>query len=119
MPDCGKKEVEANLAFLQWNDLYDVEKPFKIFINIPGDAEDKRSTNLVWEVKSKTIRDIRGLEVPPTLDDYGFKLFHRPSRLSDFSSKEKIASVYLPEVEEIIKAELRDVSKVRRSIFSK
>ncbi|KAI0892893.1 hypothetical protein F4806DRAFT_505357 [Annulohypoxylon nitens] len=112
MPNCGKKEMEANLAFLQWNDLYDVEKPFQIFINIPGYAEDKRSTNLSWEVKSKVIRDIRGLEVPPTLNDYGFKFLHRPSRLSDFSSKEKIASVYLPEVEEIIKAELRDVEKV-------
>ncbi|KAI1143250.1 hypothetical protein F5Y05DRAFT_408700 [Hypoxylon sp. FL0543] len=105
-------EMKANIGFLQWDDLYNIEKPFQITTDIPVDAEDKRSSNLSFETKRKLIRDIRHLEAPPILDDCGFTLRHRPSRLIDFSSKEKITSTYLPEVEEVIRSELDNVEKV-------
>ncbi|KAI1097187.1 hypothetical protein F4804DRAFT_352110 [Jackrogersella minutella] len=58
------------------------------------------------------IYDIRCLEMPPSLDDYGFMFRHRPSRLAEFSDKDQITSTYLPEVEDIINTELDNVEKV-------
>ncbi|KAI1415842.1 hypothetical protein F5Y13DRAFT_177940 [Hypoxylon sp. FL1857] len=112
MTEESHSEINVNLTFLQWKELYKIEKPFQIFINIPADAEDKRSTNLSWKTKSKAVRDIRCLETPPSIDEFGFTFRYHPSRLADFSSKEQITSTYLPEVEEIIRAELNNVEKV-------
>ncbi|KAH9985174.1 hypothetical protein F4779DRAFT_632510 [Xylariaceae sp. FL0662B] len=108
------RQLEAELAFLQWNDIYNVEKPFQTFINLPSDAEDKRSTNLMWEKRPKIIRDLRSVNTFE-IDESGFIFRNYPSRLTEFSDKNKILTTYLPEVEDIIKKELKGVEKLRRA----
>ncbi|KAH9909790.1 hypothetical protein F4778DRAFT_775704 [Xylariomycetidae sp. FL2044] len=110
--------IKESIEFLKWNDLYREEKPFQIFINIPEDAADQRATNLSWEAKSKVIVDARHNISSFSLDNHGFAFRTHPSRLGNLSdvSKDDITNSYLPEVEEIIKAELGSSSlKLRRA----
>ncbi|KAI1074906.1 hypothetical protein F5B20DRAFT_585740 [Whalleya microplaca] len=104
-------QLEAEIAFLRWNDIYNIEKPFQIFINLPSDAEDKRSTNLMWEKRSKLVRDLRNLK-PFNIDESGFTFLRQPSRLTDFTNKENIITTYLPEVEQIIRAQIKGVERL-------
>src|ERR1700754_4130329 len=64
--------VQASLKFLQWQSLYEVEKPFQIFINIPDHVKDRRTTNLVFEDCQVMIKDVRGHSHDFTLDYHGF-----------------------------------------------
>jgi len=92
--------------------LYDEEKPFQIFINIPEDAEDQRSSNLVFEDVRLKVQNLRGFEDTLSLDRNGFIYVTHRSQVSDFTQREVVEAKYLPEVEEIIRREVDNVSRV-------
>jgi hypothetical protein len=50
------------------------------------------------------VRDARAVEPPPTLDSHGFMLVDQSTRLTDFKDKAKVEGVYLPEVQDLVKA---------------
>ncbi|KAI9795222.1 MAG: hypothetical protein M1833_007304 [Piccolia ochrophora] len=63
----------TQLNFLQWQDIYNTEKPFELMTDIPADAPDQRRTNLVFHsVGEQKIRDVRGVEDRYSLDAHGF-----------------------------------------------
>ena len=64
----------AALQFMDWQQLYETEKPFQLFIDIPADAPDQRKTNISFTPKAVEVSDVRGLENSLTLDTHGFKL---------------------------------------------
>ena len=104
--------VQASLGFLQWQDLYEWEKPFQIFIDIPKNAEDQRDTNLVFKQERLTIQDVRELSSKPSLDDIGFIYRRHTTRHVDFSSRKAVDQSYLPEVEQLLRKELEGVDRV-------
>ncbi|CAJ2507837.1 Uu.00g090230.m01.CDS01 [Anthostomella pinea] len=79
-----------------------------------NDAQDKRATNLAWQVLPKTIHDVRGHVSSFSLDANEFAFRNHHSVLGDFLdiSKDVVTSKYLPDVENISTEELGTVDKV-------
>jgi hypothetical protein len=61
-PKMGITSVAAKLKFLSWQQLYETEKPFQIFINIPTHVKDQRTTNLVYEDVEVQIEDVQSIQ---------------------------------------------------------
>lgn len=106
------RDAEAALSFLHWQDLYESEKPFQIFINIPEDAEDQRDTNLVFKRVCLAIRDVRGLSIELSLDTNGFIYRQHTMKTTDCPNREDVQQSYLPEVEELLKREVEGADRV-------
>ncbi|HZF96569.1 MAG TPA: CmcJ/NvfI family oxidoreductase [Allosphingosinicella sp.] len=88
----GKGDVEAELSYLA-----SAERRPRV------DREDP-SRNVMPRIPVRMpIRDRRGSSPPPSLEREGFALLRRPSRVSDFASREQLDRIYRPEVEEIVK----------------
>lgn len=66
------QDAVGTFKYIKWLDLYKKEKPFQIFIDIPKTAPDQRFTNLSYEEREETFRDVRGQEESFTLNDHGF-----------------------------------------------
>ena len=101
--------ITTPLKFLKWQTLYETEKPFQIFINIPPDAPDQRTTNLVYEDVATTITDVRSLpeEERPGLDRMGFKYVKdKLEGVVDWENSESVERGYLPGVERLVRREL-------------
>jgi len=106
--------LEISLKFLSWQSLYETEKPFHIFLNIPVDAPDQRNTNLVFHDVHVPVRDFRSLPAnqEPTLDQNGFIYRRCSTSLNDFANRSQVEDVYLPEVELLLKREIKDIDRV-------
>ena len=105
------RKIEASLSFLRWQKLYETEKPFQIFIDVPEDAEDKRDTNLVFERVYLTIDDVKNRSAEFSLDTNGFMYRRHASKTTDFTSRKHVEQSYLPEVEELLRQELDAVDR--------
>jgi hypothetical protein len=106
------QELMVTLKFLDWQELYETEKPFQIFTNIPDEAEDKRTSNLVFEDVEIAVHNVRGREKDFDLDANGFRFLRHVSILDDFHSQKKIEDIYLKEVEILLRKEVEGVDKV-------
>lgn len=100
------QDIITNLNFLQWQELYEEEKPFQIFIDIPEEAEDQRSTNLVFEKVRLKIHDVRSHWQNYSLDTNGFMYRQHTTKVTDFSNRQTIAEKYLPEMEALLQQEV-------------
>ena len=107
-------DEEANLLYLDWQDLYNTEKPFQIFSVVPdSNLPYQRTTNLVFkEGSAEIIRDVRGTESQFTLDKHAFAFRECPTKLQNFGSAEDVENIYLPEVEALLKRELEGLDQV-------
>ncbi|KAK7393856.1 hypothetical protein QQX98_013360 [Neonectria punicea] len=101
--------LTAELKYLQWQDLYERERPFQLFIDLPPDAEDRRVSNLVFEKHHVPIVDIRSRYNQFSLDTHGFMIRKHQTAMKDFTDREAVESIYLPEVEEILRSNLDGV----------
>ena len=93
--------------------LYDTEKPFQIFINIPDDATDKRTTNLAFENVKVEVQDVR--QFPTThfqLNQHGFTYCSHHLQPDQLMNQTSIEDLYLPEMESLIRVNLEDVDRV-------
>lgn len=108
----GSHDLQIDLMFLQWQKLYQIEKPFQIFINIPDDAQDQRDTNLVFEKVPCMIQDIRDVAYRPSLDEAGFIYRRHATKTTDFTNRMMVDQNYLPEIEKLLKRELDGVDRV-------
>ncbi len=106
------QDVNITLKFLEWQALYEIEKPFQIFINIPEDAVDQRNTNLVFKDVPLLVQDVRKFEDQASIDDVGFIYRRFTTTFSDFENCTAVESLYLPEVERLLKTELDGVDRV-------
>ena len=107
-------DVDVDLTYLQRLELYQHEKPFEIFMDIPDDAPDQRAKNTQFEPRNQTIRDIRGLTDQFSLDEHGFAI--RPLAVDlepqDITTRLDVEQNYLPEVERFIRKEVDGVDQV-------
>ncbi|KIW66777.1 hypothetical protein PV04_06072 [Phialophora macrospora] len=102
-----------SLKFLKWLPLYEIEKPFQIFINIPEDATDRRTTNLAFENVKVRIQDVRSF--PPKhflLDKHGFTYYSHRLEVGHIADRESVEQQYLPEMESLLKSTLESVDRV-------
>jgi hypothetical protein len=89
-----------------------VEKPFQIFIDIPEDAKDQRTSNLVFETQEVQVYDASVATKQFTLDTTGFMFRKHNTRVLDFTDKFMVEEVYLPEMEALLKQEVEGVDRV-------
>lgn len=104
--------ITGTFRFIQWQDLYNEEKPFQVLTQIPPEAQNQRDTNLVFKDEQVEIKDVRSLTVPPTLDTYGFMYRKYPLLFTNFASRQAVEQFYFPEVERLIRQEVDDVGQV-------
>ena len=106
-------DEKVELRFLQWQDLYEAEKPFEIVTDaIQGSGS--RRTNLVFGTNGQqTIRDIRGCQATRfALDSHGFSYKSEPCPFDGYDDKQRIIREYLPWAESIIKQEVGDNGRI-------
>jgi hypothetical protein len=104
--------VRAELKFLKWQQLYESEKPFQIFINIPNNAKDRRTTNLNFENVQVELTDARTLSAQLSLDKHGFIYRNHEIAPLDYTNRKEVECTYLPELETLLKTELDGVDQV-------
>jgi hypothetical protein len=109
-PDPG--DLLVSLAFLKWQSLYELEKPFQLFVNIPPDAKDQRTTNLVFEKSTVPICDVRDIDMDWSIDKKGFIYRRHLTEFKDFENRSAVENVYLPQVEALLKKELDGVDRI-------
>ncbi len=105
-------DIPINLKFLKWQPLYEIEKPFQIFINIPDHVEDKRTTNLVFETVEIPALDVRTCQTKFDLDHHGFQYCYHNTAIEDFKKRDLVDKYYLPEMERLLKDKLEGVDRV-------
>ncbi len=105
-------EMEVTLKFLDWQELYSREKPFQIFIDIPEDATDQRSSNLVFKGIQVPLKDVRAMPDQFSLDANGFIFRKHKTDVRNFADGKTVETAYLPEVEAILRDEIEGVDKV-------
>jgi hypothetical protein len=110
--ECPEPEIVIKLEYLQKLPLYEKEKPFRVYYEIPDSATDRRKTNLEFEAKELIIEDIRLKSLNFTLDDHAFAIRKLNTTLhSDaFTNKSIVEKSFLPEVERLIKSEIPGAS---------
>jgi hypothetical protein len=66
-------------------------------------AQDHRRDNLRYDSHAMPIQDARRLAEPPSLEREGIRLCRHASAVRDFHDPQEVRSVYLPEVEGLIR----------------
>lgn len=102
--------------YLVWDSIYEIEKPFQIYSDVPPEAEDQRQTNLKFELAptAEIIQDVRGRESLFTLDSHGFQYTKHHSNVSEseFRDGTAVEDRYLPECELVLKQQLDGVDEI-------
>lgn len=106
-------DEKVELRFLQWQALYEREKPFEIVTDAVQGSESRR-TNLVFGTNGRqTISDIRGREDTRfALDSHGFAYKSKPCPFDGYDNKQSIIDEYLPWAESVIQQEVGDMGRV-------
>lgn len=118
-------DVQAKLTYLQWQPSYTHTRPYRIgqFVGRRNSRKEKhreKTTNLVFcaAEHAETIKDIRGLTDGPafTLDTNGFVYIKCPppalAKAYDYSDREKIENIFLPECEDILRRHVEGADEV-------
>lgn len=101
----------SSIQFLEWQDLYEREKPFQVFAELDPKADDQRKTNLVFEPYEVSIKNLRGIESDFSLDSNGFVVRKLPPFKNSLDAS-TVKSVYLPQIEKLIRDEIEGVHRV-------
>lgn len=105
-------DVIAPVHFIKWLPLFEHEKPFNIFINLPKDAEETRTNNLEFDVIDTVFHNIRGQESDFSLDDHGFQFIKYPHDFEDFGSRNAVETIYLPRIEKMARERILDAEEI-------
>lgn len=101
--------------YLEWQDLYNTEKPYQILLDIPDYAPEQRRHNLVFhDGPEETVHDVRGRESELKLDVNGFTYIKHASAMTsnDFADVAKVQANFLPELERMLQETLDGVDQV-------
>lgn len=115
MAAISPRDELAQLMYLDWQDLYNRERPFQVFCaEVPAGDGDLRTSNLAFKTgPQEVIHDVRGREESFSLDQHGFAFKKHGTWLTEKTlSQEAVENVYLPEMEQFIKNNVDDVDRV-------
>ncbi|TAQ90712.1 hypothetical protein B7494_g1008 [Chlorociboria aeruginascens] len=105
----------GDFHYLEWQDIYKVEKPFQILIDLPKDTPVARKTNLVFsEGFEENVADVREHIRDFNLDTHGFTYATHTTQLEGvaFNDKTQVENVYIPECEKILRDAMDGVDQV-------
>lgn len=108
----AKDTVTTTIQYLEWQDIYEREKPFLLLFDLPDNAKDRRTSNLVFKAKTLTLHDIRASETPLTLDENGFMVKQSTTQVTDFANRKYVDENYLPEAEKLLREQVEGVDRV-------
>jgi hypothetical protein len=97
--------VETSFEFLQWQEKYNKEKPYEVFIPLStfSDSNVPRS-NLAFETRQVRIRDARGDESGFALDTTGFEFVKCPIAMHNLKNRQVVSDIYIPEMEKFLQS---------------
>jgi hypothetical protein len=106
--------ISAGVQYAKRLKVFETEVPFQSFVEIPADAPDQRKTNLEFETKVEVFTNMRDRLGRYSLDEDGFmvKIEPLPFPPELFSQREKVESLYLPELERIAREMCEDIDRV-------
>jgi len=105
-------KITGTISFVEWNPLFEVEKPFELFVSLPPEVPDQRTTNISFKDVPVQIADVRGEEDKLSLDENGFVYRKHATKVTDFNDPLAIEQVYLPETVELLKREVEGADRV-------
>jgi hypothetical protein len=105
------KSESASTHFIKWDELYEKEKPFQVFLEDDIDQFGTRNTNLAWEERNITVEDFRGNPSYYDIDNHGFTSRKLPG-YSDISNTLLIEKEYIPAVRRLLYEEIADAGTV-------
>lgn len=113
-PEQDPGSHEARFKYLQWQSLYEIEKPFEILIDIPSTASDQRRSNLVFGLSSRKqkIQSVRNRETYFRLDTHGFAFRKHETKFTDWTDRDAVEKTYIPEMELLLKREVKGADRV-------
>jgi hypothetical protein len=89
---------------------YHTEKPYIVLTHM---NETHSRTNMDWyHAAPEVMHDIRGSEKNFTLDTHGFGFLNSPTTFEQWNDNELTEKIYLPEVIQILKDNVEDVSHI-------
>ena len=105
--------VTARFQYLQWQDLYEKEKPFEIFINLPSTVDDQRQSNLVFEDGTpEYVENARDSTTSFDLDVHGFTFKRHRTLFTAWHNRDAVETDYFPDLEQFLKQELPGADRV-------
>ena len=108
--------MTAKVEYLKRLPLYEHEKPFRVYYEIPKSSPDQRRTNLEFEEKEVPIQDLRESSSLDfySLDKHGFAIrnFETSLPAHSFTDRSVVEKSFLPEVEKVIRSEIANITAV-------
>ncbi len=103
----------VTLQYLEWQDLYNVEKPFEILMDIPETMPEVRRSNLKFKpVEGQVVHGIRGKEQEFDFDKHGFQFVEAPTTFTDFKNPVAVDTAYADECKQLLMKNLEGVDRV-------
>ena len=101
-------------TYLDWQELYTVEKPFQLFSAIADpNLVGHPTTNLIFkDGEVEHTHDVRGSESHFTLDTHGFAFCSHHLTTQNFEDRKWIKETYLKEVGTVLHREVGHVDQV-------
>lgn len=100
------------VQYIKWNDIFEHERPFMLFVDTPEDHADQRKTNVEFEQHETTIHDLREDKVQRfNIDANGFNL-RDVSEVADIHDSQDFDEKYIPIVKDIIRQECSGCDEV-------
>lgn len=109
------KDELTKFSFLEWQDVYEKEKPFVVYFDVSEFAPDARRHNLSFHLGDcQVVHDVRNHEDDFSLDSTGFKYCKWPSQIppSCFFDRTIVEKEYFRECEAILRAEIDNVDQI-------
>lgn len=102
----AKKDLKASVNYLKRDSLYDVEKPYTIYVDI-SKVPGAKGTNILTTPVSVEVKDVRGLQDKPSLEKNGFELIELEDFPFDcFEDEDWIRQTYYPSISQFLVAKL-------------
>lgn len=103
-------DAVVQLRFLEPLDKYQHEKPYRLFVGKPDEAD---ITNVSLETISNIpVHDVRGEEEKYELDEHGFQFVTYDPEFTAFHDEQQIEFQYLPQVKQMILEKVPYAEKV-------
>lgn len=93
--------VTASFDFLKWVSVYELQKPYEVFIPVSSFGDKKETvprSNLVFETHQVQVEDVRGRQVQYSLDTHGFQFAKHMTAVQDLKNPDEVAEKYVPEI---------------------
>ncbi|KAK0732233.1 hypothetical protein B0H67DRAFT_474030 [Lasiosphaeris hirsuta] len=107
--------VNASFEFLQWQDSYEQEKPYEVFLPLSSFQNKIPRSNLVFETRLVHVQDAYGQRESFELDTHSFQFVRHPTDLRDLKDRDVVNGEYVAEVEAFLRRHLDDGSKANEA----